>query len=416
VERYPDDALARFLLDRSKQVEASGIDYREYRAVLREAEEALERSDFDHARDACARAAALWPSDEEWRAVDGRIAGRRDAEIAEAITRAEQLLRAAESEASDPEGSLPHVPAVLEHVAHAERLGAPEEWTRPLADEARRLEADLNERIVARESEARARSERRARIREEALSHGRALIARAQEAMREPGGNAEDALYLYEMAREELVRALHEQPDDEESNRLAGHVEESIEALSTKVEEQRAKVSEVRRTMRAVRTALEAARRLADGDVRQLEGGLRRLDDVDGWLSQLRQIVPDDADAADARSEADHLRRTIGRRRDREIRRATELDAALSAGNEALGEARVLAARGIEEADRAERCCANALRHFARALILDESNQEASDGRVEAETLHEYLRSERRRHDTDRQPSVQGGGAAMDPG
>ena len=41
LDRYPDDALARFLLDRSREIESSGVDYGPYRAELAVAEAAV---------------------------------------------------------------------------------------------------------------------------------------------------------------------------------------------------------------------------------------------------------------------------------------------------------------------------------------------------------------------------------------
>jgi serine/threonine-protein kinase len=425
LDRYPDDALARFLLDRSREIESSGVDYGPYRAELREAESALSAERYRDARDACMRASRLWPDDEEWRALDARIAGRVDARIAEAIARGERCLRDAERAIGDPDGALTKVTEVVDAAERADRLGAPEAWVRPWLEEARRLEGDVEQRRRRRTRLEQERTERSARILADALGHARASLERAR-TMHGEEDRREEALFQYQLARDELVRALHENPEHPEAIEHMLECDRAVEILEEAVEDERARRADRGERLRAARAALESARILADGDRSALERGLDKLRTARDTLAPLVADATDIPDAIDLTTEVDDLATTLERRRDHETRRAAELEQALQDGEQALAEARRLAGGGACDVRDAERACRRALRAFARALTIEDGVVVASDGREEAETLREHLSAELQRRGVEpamigaeergapphRQPDPETGGTA----
>jgi len=404
LERDPGDALARFLLDRSAAIVAAGVDYRGYREAIREGERALDRGEYARASACCARARTLWADDDEWRGLDGRVAGRIDAEVAEAIARGERLLRDAERAIGEPDAALRAVAGVRRAADRARELGAPSNWAEPLVAESVRLERDLRKAVDGRRRHERERRERSEKIFAEAFERATRLLERGRGL--EDGGEGAvrdgEAMHLFEVARDEIVRALHEFPEHAAAAALAEEIETASARVLARVEARMSRRSEIRDCLLVVREGIEVARRCAEGDRDALERGIRRLVDCVPALDRLARWCPEEIDARAALEEANELRATLERRRDHEARRTGELDAALLAAHTALVEARGLATGSADDVVRAEALCGESARCFSRALTLDEFHGEAVEGRDEAVTLLEHLRSEIRRRQPNR--------------
>lgn len=398
LERYPDDALARLLLERAREIARSGIDYAPYRRALRLSERALEHQNFETARQNCLAASRMWPDDDEWRVVDGRIAGRIESEIAAAIATGERLLQEAERDSADESASLERVERVFGQTRRALDLGAPEAWVQPTVQEAERLKSDLVARLETLEREGRERRARAERIIADAWPRAAGELERAQELRALGPERAEDALFLFEAVRNELGRVLREDPCHHEGLEAQATVDQAIDELLSDLEEHRIRERELSERVEAAARAVGEARRLAGGEAAVLERCARRIGDAAEILEHIRLQDGDHEDARRMGLEVVELQRTIERRRDREARRQATVQAAMQEGFDLLQEAQKLAPGGLDEIRRAEERCRLAEQCFGRVLTLQDDHRDARDARELVATLQEHVRSEIRRH------------------
>lgn len=398
LDRYTDDALARLLLERAREIVAAAIDYAPYRRALRLAERALEHGDFETARQNCLAASRMWSDDDEWRVVDGRIAGRIESEIAAAIATGERLLQEAERNSADESASLDRVEGVFAQADRALALGAPEGWVRPTVQEAERLKSDLVTRLEALEHEARARRERAARVIADAWPRAAEELVRARELRALGSERAEDALFLFEAVRNEIGRVLREDPCHAEALEAQTQVDQAIDELLSDIEEQRIRERVLGERIEAASRAVGEARRLADGEAAVLERCARRIGDASEILEHLRGEGAGRDEVRRMELEVAELRRTIDRRRDRDARRSATLEAALQEGFELMQEAQKLAPGGLEEIRRAEERCRLAEQCFGRVLTLQDDHRGAREAREMVATIREHVLSEIRRH------------------
>lgn len=402
LERYPDEALARLLLERTAAVEVARVDYAAYRGALRAAEQDLDDGRFEAARMHCQRAAELWPDDDDWRTIDARVGARVEAEAATAMARAERLLQQADDVSGDGQAELTLLAQAREAARRAQACGAPDAWVGPLFEDADRLEADVQARLEARHREAEQRRERAERHADDAVARARAVLERAGALA--PPGRFRDALAiaLCEQAREELASVLHALPEHEEAGELAGRVDVALRRVHDEAEQRRQAEREGGECVGRARAAIDRARSAADHDPQAVIDALERLSRSAAELGPLIARDPDLEEARTAKAEIEELRRVLDRRRERQIRRRRAVEVALEEAVAQHREARLMASGDLHDLRLAEDRCRLAELSFARVLILDERHVGAREGREESATLREHIRSEILRQERER--------------
>ena len=392
--RHPDEALARLLDERSCAVAASGVDYGAYRGALRLAESELEAGRFERARLHCREAGSVWPEDDDWRTIDARVGARVEAEAAAAMARAERLLQQADGGSGDGSAEVALIRQARDAAARAQACGAPPQWVDPLFEDADRLEADLAARFEARTREASERTERARRHADEAVERARAVLERAG-ALAPPGRFRDDlAIALCEQARAELASVRNALPEHPEAGELAERVDAALRRVAAEAERREAIERDGRERLERAHAAIEAARAVHDDGGRADQDGIDRLASASVEIGSLIAREPDLEDARAALADIEELRRTLERRRDRQLRRRRAVEAALAEGQEQYREARLLASGDLRDLQLAEDRCRLAEQCFARVLVLDERHDGAREAREESSTLREHIRSE----------------------
>lgn len=406
LRRYPNEPLARFMLDRLMAITASGADYRKYRAALKEGRAALDALKFEEASRACERAKAIWPDDDEAVSFQREIETRRQSELSGLVSKGEDLIRSAESRGEDLDGAIRALEEAVIVLERARALAGEGAWFLGALDEARRRGQDLRQRRETLERERREREEQRRKVVSMFLQRGRNLMEEAVALAKRGPEEGDAAADAYRQGRAAFEKVLEEDSAHAEAGTAIRRIDQALTEIGRRQDEWRSRQREIDAAAEEARRCLDAARPLLGGDDASL---VRGLDLVSKGLAVARRIqesgssdprgiaLERDLAALESELRGETERRDVARR-ESERRRRAEVDKALAEGKALHAKARSMAAgesedelrRALETADGAEA----ALR---RAIAVESGHPEAGDLLKAVTTLSEHLRSEIRR-------------------
>jgi serine/threonine protein kinase len=404
IERYQDEPLARLMMERSRVIQASGVDYRDYRVALRAAEQAMDGARFLEARENCTKGGEVWPEDGEWKSLERKILDRLQSEIARCFTRAERLLQEAERKVSQEEESLECVENALSAMCEADSLGSEKKWTRPTVEEATRLKHDLLHSLASRRvrDEAARRSARR-RV-EEALEAGREFLMRAEESDSKGARKTEATLRLYEQAQESFGKVLDEQPDLSEAMDGRNKTGKEIERLVGMVEEQQEQTQLIQERLENARSMFGQAEEISSGDLETLRQCMAILTTGRHEINAALAVDSEHREAREMNESFEEIQRAVERRQGRLVRQQAAIIEAMKEGEELLLEGSLLASGGLDEMRNGEKSCRAAERAFTWILSQEENHPAAQDCNETLRTLLEHLQSEIERRERGLDP------------
>lgn len=403
LQKYPTEPVAGFMLERILAILRAGVDYKAYRAALGDAKDAITAGRFAEAREACARASALWPGDLEVAAVEREVGERADGEIRAIATRVEQALLRADDPELDEKTSAEHLAVARNEIERAKLLGVDEARARAFVEDVDRVERALRERVARLERIRHEQETQRSKLIDMFLQRGRNLLADATLLAGRVATDPAPAVEKFEQAREAFDRVLLEDAAQSEALESRRQIESGLRELAVKVD---AREQEVNGFLEAARAAVAEAEVSGGAHARDLDGLFALLEAADQALDSLVQIEPSHSDVSPLRDRVISLRQNA--RIEKERREAGERRAKEQAEAEA-------AARRAKEQAQAEAAAKRAQEQAEADAAAERAKEQAEADTTIAVTPEPATRAPEPKSKSKARPAPPAEGAAPEP-